>query len=94
MEKTLALGEQMKIKVSLKLVLYKSDEEMEIPDGSTVQNFMNGFIPGLPKQAHKMLVDQEGVFRGVVLLNKSRADMNQILKQGDELTFLCMISGG
>ena len=84
----------MKIKVSLKLVLYKSDEEVQVPPGSTLGDFMDSFIPQLPAQAHRMLVDQQGVFRGVVLLNKNRAQKGQTLKEGDELIFLSMVSGG
>ena len=65
-----------------------------MPPGSTLEDFMDSFIPQLPAQAHRMLVDKQGVFRGVVLLNKNRAQKSQTLKEGDELIFLSMVSGG
>jgi molybdopterin converting factor small subunit len=84
----------MKITLKLKLVLHNSEEERQIAPGTTVQKFIDGFLPGCAPQARRMLVDKQGVFRGVVLLNKSRADMQKILSEGDELIFLSIVSGG
>lgn len=84
----------MNIKVNLKLITYKAEAEHQVVEGTTLQGFMDQFIPSLPPEAHKMLVDKQGAFRGVVLLNKARADKEQTLKDGDELIFLSVVSGG
>ena len=84
----------MKIELKLRLVLYNAEEEHEVPPGTRVREFVDGYAAGCPPRARKMLVDQEGIFRGVVLLNGSRADLEEPLKDGDKLVFLSAVSGG
>ena len=84
----------MKINLRLMLVVHNSQEEREVPEGMSVQGFLDDYLPACPRKIHRMLVDKEGIFRGVILLNKTRPDFNQILKDGDELILLSVISGG
>ena len=84
----------MKIKLILRLVAYKAEEERRVPPGATVKDLVEAYLSTCPPQARRMLVDKQGVFRGVVLLNKSRADWQQTLQDGDEVIFLSIISGG
>jgi molybdopterin converting factor small subunit len=82
------------VKITLKtnLMIHKSEEDYHILEGFTVRDLLEDYLETCPAKARKMLVDRQGVFRGVVMLNMSRADMAEPLREGDELLLLAMLN--
>jgi len=84
----------MKIKVSLKLVLLKNEQELEVEPGTTVGRFVEGFLAGCGEETRRLMKDQEGRLNVLTLVNGRAVKMEEELQEGDRVVFVGLVSGG
>ena len=65
----------------------KSDEVMDISEGSTVQAILDAV-----KRAHPIFEKQQGEF--LLAINEEYASGNTVIKEGDEVAIFPNVSGG
>lgn len=65
----------------------KSDETVEIKEGSTLRNLMDAV-----KEVHPILGKQTGEF--LLALNEEYANQETVLNEGDEVAIFPNVSGG
>lgn len=81
----------MRIKVKLfatfRDIVGKKEEDITLPEGTTVQQLLEGYIDRFPQMAK---------FREHIILsvNKDYGAPARVLKDGDEISFLPPVSGG
>lgn len=77
----------VKLYASFREIVGSKEENLEIPDGTTVQMLLEEYIKRFP---------QMGRFREHVILsvNKEYGHPSRKLNEGDEVTFLPPVSGG
>ena len=84
----------MKIQVSLKLVLLKNEQELEVEPGTGVGRFVEKFLEGCGDEARRLMIDKEGRLNVLTLVNGRAAKMDQELREGDRVVFVGLVSGG
>jgi sulfur carrier protein ThiS len=84
----------IKIHVSLRLVLFKDDVEMDVPLGTTVNQAVNRFVDLCEEKARDLIIDSNGKLKVLALVNNERAVNDKILKEGDRLSLVALVSGG
>lgn len=84
----------IKIQVSLRLVLFKDDVEMDVPVGTTLNQAVARFMECCEEKAGDLIMDSNGKLKVLILLNNERAVNDKILKEGDRLSLVALVSGG
>jgi molybdopterin converting factor small subunit len=84
----------IKIHVSLRLVLFKDDVEMDVPVGTTLKQAVARFMDHCEEKARDLIMDSSGKLKVLTLVNNERAVNDKILKEGDRLSLVALVSGG
>ncbi len=84
----------IKIQVSLRLVLFKDDVKMDVPLGTTVNQAVTRFVDHCEEKARDLIIDSKGKLKVLTLVNNERAVNDKILKEGDRLSLVALVSGG
>lgn len=84
----------IRIKVSLRLVLVKDDAEMDVPVGTTLNQAVDRFLGHCDEKARHLIQDSTGKLKVLTLVNNERAANDKILKEGDQLSLVALVSGG
>ena len=84
----------IKIQVSLRLVLFKDDMEMDVPLGTTLHQAVARFMDHCEEKARDLIMDSNGKLKVLALLNNERAVNDELLQEGDRLSLVALVSGG
>ena len=84
----------MRIHVSLRLVLFKDDVELDVPVGTTLDQALARFMDHCEEKARDLIQDSSGKLKVLTLINNERAGHDKILKEGDRLSLVALVSGG
>jgi sulfur carrier protein ThiS len=84
----------IKIQVSLRLVLFKDDVEMDVPVGTTLNQAVARFMDHCEQKARDLVMDSNGKLKVLTLVNNERVGNDKILKEGDRLSLVALVSGG
>lgn len=76
------------------MVQLKEEFDLEVSDSSTVSSAMNHVLGACSDDAKKLLISPAGQLNALVLVNFEQVKPNQTLKNGDQLIFVRMVSGG
>lgn len=77
----------MKLFASFREIVGSKEEDLTLPEGTTVQQLLERYISRFPQMAK---------FREHIILsvNKDYGAPTRVLKEGDEVSFLPPVSGG
>ncbi len=77
----------VKLYASFREIVGKKEEEVEVPDGTTVKDLLDDYVKRFPRMDR---------YREHIILsvNKEYGHPTRTLKDGDEVTFLPPVSGG
>ena len=77
----------VKLYASFREIVGKKEEEIEVPDGTTVKDLLDSYVKRFPRMDR---------YREHIILsvNKEYGHPSRKLKDGDEVTFLPPVSGG
>ncbi len=84
----------IRIKVSLRLVLFKDDVELDVPAGTTLKQALTRFMDLCAEKARDLIQDSSGKLKVLTLVNNERAGNEKILKEGDQVSLVALVSGG
>jgi molybdopterin converting factor small subunit len=84
----------IRIHVSLRLVLFKDDVELDVPVGTTLIQAVKRFSEHCEEKARDLIQDSSGKLKVLTLINNERAGHDKILKKGDRLSLVALVSGG
>ena len=69
------------------LITNKLESEAELPEGSNVIDLLNHLFVQHPN-------NKDILSRSTILINKSKAELNSILNENDEVMILAVLGGG
>ena len=84
----------MKIKVTIRLVLYKSEKEVDFPDGTTVEKALVRVAEPADERVRGLMFDSQGRPIVLTLVNSKSVTTAATLKDGDHLVILANVTGG
>ena len=84
----------MKIKVTIRLVLYKSEMAVDFPDGTTVEKALIHVAKLADERAHGLMFNSKGRPIVLTLVNSRSVTAAATLKDGDHLVILANVTGG
>jgi len=84
----------MKIKVTIRLVLYKSEMDVVFPDGTTVGKALIHVAELADERAHGLMFNPRGKPIVLTLVNSRSVTTAATLKDGDHLVILANVTGG
>lgn len=84
----------MRIKVTIRLVLYKSEMEVDFPDGTTVEKALCRVAELADERAQGLMFNSRGRPIVLTLVNSRSVTTAATLKDGDHLVILANVTGG
>ena len=84
----------MKIRVTIRLVLYKSEMEVDFPEGATVETALARVAELTNKRVRGLLYDSHGKPIVLTLINSRSVTKAETLIDGDHLVILANVTGG
>lgn len=84
----------MKIKITVRLVLYKSEMDVDFPEGTTVEQALVRVGELTNEKVRGLLFDSKGRPIVLTLVNSRGVKKDETLKQGDHLVILANVTGG
>ncbi|MFC1580149.1 MoaD/ThiS family protein [Thermodesulfobacteriota bacterium] len=84
----------MKIKVTIRLVLFKSETEVDFPDGTTVEKALIHVAGLVDEKALGLMFNSRGRPIVLTLVNSRSVTTAATLKDGDHLVILANVTGG
>lgn len=84
----------MEIKVTIRLVLYKSEMNVDFPDGTTVGEALIHVAGLADERAHGLMFNSRGRPVVLTLVNSRSVTTAATLKDGDHLVILANVTGG
>jgi molybdopterin converting factor small subunit len=84
----------VKIDLKLRLVMLKSDMELELPENSSVSDVLEEMTRLYGESARRLIFDAAGNLRVIALVNSQKVDTSTKLSDGETVTVLALVSGG
>lgn len=84
----------MKIRVTIRLVLYKNELEADFPEGTTVEEALVRVAERTNARVRALMFDSQGQPIVLPLVNGRSVAKTETLKDGDHLVILANVTGG
>lgn len=84
----------MKIRVTIRLVLYKNEMEADFPEGTTVERALIRLGEVEEEKVQRLMFDSRGRPIVLTLVNGRSVPKAETLKDGDHLVILANVTGG